>query len=57
MATKTIILDAIASVVAAYPTDPSETLTGTQETELCDEIAEILNDLNPNHQYPPVPKT
>ena len=56
MATKTTILDALASAVASYPSDPSESLNDTQKTELCDQLAEVLETLNPNHNYPPTVK-
>lgn len=31
-------------------------LTGAQETDVTDKVAAKLDDLNPNHQYPPVNK-
>ncbi len=34
----------------------SATLTGTQNTAATDSLATTLDDVNPNHQYPPVPK-
>lgn len=31
-------------------------LTGSQETQVTDAVAAELDDLNPNHQYPPTNK-
>lgn len=35
----------------------SDSLSGSEQTRLTDRVAEILNDINPNHNYPPVPKS
>lgn len=34
----------------------NNSLTAAQQTEVTDAVAEILEDVNPNHKYPPVNK-
>ena len=34
----------------------NSTLADGDNTDITDRLAEVLNDLNPNHNYPPVPK-
>lgn len=54
-------LNEIATAYAATLIDMGKTetdsLTSSEQTRLTDRAAEILNDTNPNHNYPPVPKS
>lgn len=36
--------------------DPEEELSVSDNVSATDQFAGVLKDVNPNHQYPPVPK-
>ncbi len=57
--TKSEILSALeATISSAFEgLDPEETLSETQNVGLTDELAGVLETVNPNHNYPPVPKS
>ncbi len=54
--TKTDIANGILDKIATFAAGPNDTLTGVQQTDLTDQIAAYLDDVNPDHKYPPVNK-
>lgn len=57
--TKQDILDELTTKIEASLEVKSMTdeLTGSEQTTLTDELAGVLEAVNPNHNYPPVPKS
>ena len=51
--TKTDILNGIIDKVNNFDAGANDPLTGTQQTNLTDQIAAYLETVNPNHDYPP----
>ena len=54
--TKTDVLNTLTTKIGDYSAGPNDELTGFQQTDLCDQLAALLETVNPNHDYPPTNK-
>jgi len=55
--TKLDVLNGVADIVDNFEAQENETLSAERQTQLTDTIATYLENVNPNHNYPPVPKS